>query len=359
MKKNSWFFLTGFILSLEHLTTVMVWFTEKPLRWYFSAHDAGICPPIFSACEFLRFNSAQVPFYIGFYLIVILVTAFSWARQHEKAGLIGLGILLVLRLLPSLMDYRLQAGDFYLASLLTFGFIVWRQSASLILPLIAALFLVFVGVQSLSTLPFAFLGLLLISRNKYVFGLSLVLISLLQMYLWNKFGFAYSISLLVVLGALISASLSENANSKFSVIFQKPGFLAFIFVFILVQSAPALITGDSAITAEGRYFSVASLSAEHECQPFVKIWKTDQSDDVALQPPLLNDRNKCDIVIYWRLAEQLCHWSKNNSDIHQIDLNLVSKSPDSEWKPIVNFTDFCRQKVPFSVLFPNTWINRL
>lgn len=136
---------------------------------------------------------------------------------------------------------------------------------------------------------------------------------------------------------------------------------ALLILFILLQLPQYYIPGEAAVTGEGRMYALIMYDGRTQCQPHLTIWKKSQTkEELPLVPPWLLTRTSCDPLIFLRLTEKVCAWSKDDPEVLQVDLNIpIRYQRQEEWQSLVAVTDVCKKPLTYSNFFPNFWINKL
>jgi hypothetical protein len=135
--------------------------------------------------------------------------------------------------------------------------------------------------------------------------------------------------------------------------------LGLIILFSLLQLIPRLMPGDSALTGEGRFFALHMFDSKSQCE--TKAFIKGQGGltkivDLQINHPI---RIHCDPITYLSRARYLCK-NASKQDARFLDLDLIirsRRSNESHLHEIVNITNFCAQKISYSLFSHNDWIH--
>lgn len=379
----------GVILSFEHLITLFFWLTERPVQWVLSPSNPSVCWPLFSACADFKPSSVILGIILAVYGLIALAAMYFWLRKNFRWGIIFLWLLVAIKCLIILQDYRLTGNYHYLPTLitvcfllipgrayaLTFSFFVIYFTAGLLklnptwvnaeainerlLPPIVNK----IGVWYVLVLELAFIFFLFSKKNRWFYFIFAQLV-LFHLYSWHLTRFFYPTVMLTLLGILLvvrSTAPALGFKETFKRVFSSVEAKLLTTFFILLQIPQYLIPGDAALTGEGRMYAMIMYDGRTQCQPYLTLWKKNkEKEEMPLQPPWLITRTKCDAMVYWRLAQNICNWTKKDASIVQVDLYVpVRYENTDEWQPLVAATDVCNKELTYSSFFPNTWINKV
>jgi hypothetical protein len=81
--------------------------------------------------------------------------------------------------------------------------------------------------------------------------------------------------------------------------------------------------------------------------------------DVTPEELGLGTRIRCDPLVYFNLAKNICEQNKNNPEFRDLNWYLNSKkNTDREYRNLVSLQSFCTKPVKYHALFKNEWIRR-
>lgn len=389
LKKYPTLAWVGVILSLEHILTFAFWLTERPLRWILSENTPSICWPLFPACEAFKPSWGVLQGVLGVYLAVALISVTAWAFKKYKFAIPALWLLLLIKNLIILQDYRLTGNYHYLPTLLTLVFLLIPQrryalpmafffiyftagvlkiddtwlSGEAINERLLPPFFTKAGVWYVLLLELGLIFFLFAKKEKWFFFLFTQLV-IFHLYSWHLTRFFYPSVMLLLLGILLitrplvadwsfKLALKETFASRTSQILGA--------VFIGLQAPQYFIPGDAALTGEGRMYAMIMYDGRAQCQPHLIIWKKNQNkEELPLQPPWMMTRTHCDAMVFWRLAQKTCEWTEKDPSVLQVDLRIpIRMQGEKEWMPLVSATDVCKKELTYSSFFPNSWIRKV
>ncbi|WP_291516322.1 hypothetical protein [Bdellovibrio sp. ArHS] len=379
----------GAILSFEHLLTLFFWLTERPVQWVLSPSNPSVCWPLYSYCADLKPSSLVLGIILTLYGVTAAAGTFFWLRKNFRWGIITLWILIGIKCLIILQDYRLTGNYHYVPTLialcfllvpsraytLPFSFFViyftagllkltpiwWNAEAineRLLPPIVNQ-----IGVWYVLILELAIIFWLFSKKNLWFYFVFVQLV-LFHLYSWHLTRFFYPTVMLTLLGILLvtrSMAPPLGFTQTFKKVYSSSQAKLLTAFFILLQIPQYLIPGDAALTGEGRMYAMIMYDGRTQCQPYLTLWKKNkEKEDMPLQPPWLITRTKCDAMVYWRLAQNICSWTKKDPSVVQVDLYIpVRYEHTEEWQPLVAATDVCNKELTYSSFFPNTWINKV
>lgn len=388
LKKYPALAYVGILLSLQHILTFILWSTEKPLSWILSPSTPAVCWPYFNSCESFRVDSLILEIILYSYLALAVISVLSWSLRFYKTGIYLLWLLLALQLGIVAQDYRL-AGDHYIAVILNLCFLLIPQRIYA-LPFSFFIFYFTAGLLKLNSSWLSGIAitndslfpallskwgswyvlilelgliLLLFARKNILFYLLFIQLVFFHLYSWHITQFFAPATMLLLLGVLLilrPLAIPLGFIKTVQMTLNTSRAKVLLAGFLLLQIPSYFIAGSSAYTSEGQTYSLSTPRRPLQCQPYLAVWKKDQSKiDMSLQPPWLNSTTQCDPLIYWRLAQRACEWIKKDPSVIQMDLMIPARTaPSKDWQSLVAATDVCSKEIYYSSFFPNAWINK-
>jgi hypothetical protein len=377
----------GGALVVTHLLTVAYFLHRDLLARIVTSNDA-ICWPFLPGCEEVRTHShAWVHLGMVAYgaLAVATIAAFSRARWTRYA-LSGLVLLNLWKAFWFFQDYRLMGNYHYMPFLMSGAYLLFPRAKDVCRYLLVA-FYVSAGALKLNRewlsgsaliaptwlkghwleagcayvvgmeLLFVF-GLL--AKNKIVRLLTLAQLIVFHAYSWHVVGFFYPTIMFTLLTVFPLSWFLEPENAeaggadldRFLVGRAGMPVYAALGVYALMQIAPALFPGDSAITGEGRMFAINMMDARVDCDPFAVVRREGTIREVSDLHPTVGLRIRCDPIRYIATAQNLCKAQRS-----EVDTYLSARRTTSEtYTPVFAVTDACASKPRFQVLSHNEWM---
>jgi hypothetical protein len=167
-----------------------------------------------------------------------------------------------------------------------------------------------------------------------------------HLFSWHIVGYFYPATMFLVL------SLPLIHRFRGEVFGASRVFWPAIVAFWLAQVVPMVIPGDSAVTGEGRLFSVSMLDSYVECRAFLLSGDGPNASDLSRDSRGLGVRLGCDPVILWNRARSLCEKSSQ-----PLRVAFFSKRRSEErYRALVDEANFCAIEPSYSVWRRNEWI---
>ena len=378
------------LLSLLHTLTGLAWFTYKHVATLVTGDDA-VCWPLVPDCERIRpwLSPGGIGLAVAAYMGLGLAAAVLFARRSGAA----LGTFVVATALGVAiysLDYRMRLNQTYMFGWIVLAWLVARRKAQ-VLQALVALFYVWAGVLKLNRewiggaalyeRPFLVPGALLPAACIYVLVLEMVLVwglfssssrwrwsvyaqlLLFHAVSWKVVGYYYPL-LMVGLTAIFPlvwrlapgetltlGALRGSASVRRAVASTAAVFSAF-------QLVPHLFPGDTAVTGEGRLFSLHMFDARTECAGGATI-RT--SAGPIARASLINEhtdvRSRCDPIALVAAADRLCRVLAGRPDDPRVDVAIDAKrATDALAQPLIHVNDFCHRGIRYSVWRHNAWI---
>lgn len=373
----------GAMVSLFSVLSGFKWIEAKVAKFLSSGSEI-ICWPFFTNCgEWRVFSSAEITFFIYSFITISFLTAGLFLfRRFVSTAYVLLFFLTLVKLVFLAMDYRLRLNQHIMAFWVALAFLFFPQKKQTI-PIVVVLFYFFAGTLKLNQewlSGFALNGRLWlmdgtwrIAACYYVVVLELVLIwgllvekkwinwaVFFQLLLFHLFsyplvGFFYP---LLMLAMITIFPIHWHQRQKFSLHWSSIGFLV---LFISSQLPSRMIPGDTALTGEGRLFSLHMFDANTICEPRLTLRFSDKPPFAVNQTVLLAPRIRCDPAVYFGQAKALCRSvKKDNPSFIDLDLALKSRRwSDKEFKNVIDSESFCSKNLDYSLFGMNDWISRI
>ncbi|MEJ7600498.1 MAG: hypothetical protein WKG01_21495, partial [Kofleriaceae bacterium] len=379
----------GIALVAIHLLT-LVYFARHDLLVRTITSETAVCWPFLPGCEAWRAQSARsVEASMVVYGVVAALAIVCFARrEHVGKALIGLACLDLIKAGWVLHDYRLMGNYHYMPFILTTAYLVlpaakdvsrylvvafyvsagvlkldreWLSGAALIAPtwltgrwleLGCALVVVLELVVSL--------GLLV--RARLVRWAALVALAGFHLYSWHVVGFFYPLVMFALLAIFPLAWWVRPApgaepgigpeSLAARLVGGKAGWsvYAMLSVYGVAQLAPAMFPGDTAITGEGRMFSLNMMDARVTCDHFsVARLPNGSWREVSDLHPRVGVRIQCDPIRYVSLVREACEHATTVSTYL-----TARRTTDASYQPVFAVDDACG--LQFAVFSHNSWI---
>jgi hypothetical protein len=387
----------GVLLALAHTLCFAHWKQQWDLDQVIGRDALAICWGFFEACgRFRVLDAAGIDALLYGYAALSLATALLFAlgpRLGPRAGGWAWAALLVLELLKAsivFQDFRLRLNQHYMHGMASLAFLFVPRKREVVRVLIA-LFYFWAGALKLNRewlsgaalykadafwiqgplLPWACayvivleMGVVfgLFARRPLVFWSALAQFALFHVFSWPVVGFYYPILMFLLLAlyplcrflpaAQPDVSLADLVRGRM----QRP--TAWVALgFSALQLAPMAIPGDSALTGEGRIFAVHMFDARLVCEADYAVTSRDGSVRHLVPSVAYAPRIRCDPLLHWNLARNLCLALAQDPSYARLDLRLASRRSDErELRRVLDVADFCRQDLGYRTLWHNDWI---
>ena len=382
------------VASLLHALTGLAWFTYKHIDTLVTGDDC-VCWPLVPHCEGVR--ALLTPDFVRgavvLYMALGVVAAALFARRRPPLGLATFMAATVLCGALYALDYRLRLNQTYMFGWVALALLVAPRKAQALQALVA-LFYFWAGTlkvnrewisgAALYEKPLLVPAALVPAACVYVLVLEMVLIwglfapsprwrwavyvQLLVFHAvsWKVVGYFYPLLMFGLTAiyplvwlrapdeALTLACLRTDRGARTAV-----GAVAA--VFSAFQLVPHLFPGDTAVTGEGRLFSLHMFDARVECSGGATI-RT--ASGAAAHADLINERTdartRCDPIVLVAEAGRLCRALDGKSDHPRLDVAIDAKrTTDERATPLIHVDDFCRQNIAYSMWHHNDWIGPL
>jgi hypothetical protein len=379
------------VASLLHSLTGLAWFTYKHIATLATGEDC-VCWPLAPRCDRVRalFSPAGVSGAVVIYMGLGVAAATLFAlRRVRAASATFVAATLVGAALYSL-DYRLRLNQTYMFGWVVLALLVAPRRAQ-VLQALVALFYLWAGSLKLNgewirgaalyERPFLVPPALVPAACVYVLFLELVLLwglfspsprwrwavyaqlLLFHAVSWKVVGYFYPLLMLGLTAiyplvwlrapgeTLTLARLRTDPIARKAVAATAAIFSAF-------QLVPYLFPGDTAVTGEGRLFSLHMFDAQVQCSGGATL--RTGSGPIA-RAALINERTdvrtRCDPIVLAAEAGRLCRALARRPEVPQVDVAIDAKrTTDARAQPLIVVEDFCHRGVEYSIWHHNAWI---
>jgi hypothetical protein len=348
----------------------------------------AICWPMLEACGQWRLLSAdqwRMTLWVFALLAVVNISMFLKKSLVGYAYLL-LAVLIALVYVIVFFDYRLRLNQHIMAWWIhiVFLFVPNKKAA---LKIIIPCFYFWAGVLKLnadwisgSTLyekPWLLSGSALSAACVYVILLELLLVwgllkdksriawlvlgqlALFHLFSFKIVGFYYPILMFLMLSIFpLSWLLDAPRNDQWikSLRVVSAATLALL-VFNASQLWSKTLPGDTALTGEGRLFSLHMFDALVECFAYAEVrGKSGKVVPIQLIIPLA-PRIRCDPAVFLSRARLICQSGSSDPKFQDLRLLVVSKrSKLAKYQRVVDLDDFCRNQQPYKLWAHNSWL---
>ncbi len=378
--------LYGAFLSIAYALSYTWWANNSTWSFLQLGGSSRICWPLLPCPDI----SGPSIFVLKLWLLMIfmlgLAAAFSFISERTRTAYFLLIALVLTKAAFFLQDFRLMGNYHYMPFWAALAFL-FLPSKRALLPLLTVAFYLSAGVLKLNqewlsgaaippwwpfslgeTLFHAFGGALWRVGALWVVVLELVFVlflfssrSWLRYFVFAQLLLFHAISYFIVdyfypavMACLLSIfPLIWREKSKYML---RPAALSFLAIFAVFQIIPWLIKGDTALTGEGRWFSLNMIDANPDCSSTAIVRAPGSTRDFSRDASTLFVRVQCDPYIYFTHAKQLC---SELGEKEKLDINLsVRRASDSNYRVLIDEKDFCAKNYNYSMWRANDWIKR-
>ena len=379
------------LLSLAHSLTGVAWFAYRNVALLLS-DDNAVCWPLFPACYHLRpfVTPTAARAAVSAYIAAGFAGATLFAIRRSRAGLGTFLLATAMGTFLYALDFRLRFNETYMFGWVVLVFLFAPRKAAAIEALVA-IFYFWAGTLKLDTewvtgaalyaKPLLVPANLIPASCVYVLILEMVFIwalfarrlhwriaTYLQLLLfhtvsWGVVGYFYPLQMFALtaiyplvwfrtpdqsltLAGLLSGGYDRA--TRWSVGTIAGAFSAF-------QLVPHLFPGDTAITGEGRLFSLHMFDAKIQCEGGAVV-TTSRGERFRVPLAYGAVRFRCDPIVILANAQQLCsHLDERDTSLVSVNID-AKRTTDDRMQPLVHVNDFCHQTVTYSVWHHNAWI---
>ncbi len=379
------------VASLLHPLTGLAWFTYKHIDTLVTGEDS-VCWPLASHCDRVRalLSPGLVHGAVVAYMGLGAAAAALFALRRARPALATFVAATVLGAALYSLDYRLRLNQTYMFGWVVLVLFVAPRRAQALQALVA-LFYLWAGTLKLDKewvtgaalyqrpflVPAAFVPAacvyVLVLEMVFVWGLFssspkwrwAVYAQLLVFHAvsWRVVGYFYPLLMFGLTAiyplvwrrapaeTLTLDRLRTDPGARSSVV-------AVTVVFSALQLVPHLFPGDTAVTGEGRLFSLHMFDAQVQCTGGATI-RT--ASGALARAALINDqtdvRTRCDPIVLAAEANRLCRALAGRADDPRVDVAIDAKrTTDERAQPLIHVDDICHHDLEYSVWHPNDWV---
>ncbi|MBN8539203.1 MAG: PQQ-binding-like beta-propeller repeat protein [Deltaproteobacteria bacterium] len=383
----------GAALSGTLVVTAIAWWGLAPN--VFDTASLPLCWPQFPFCTDIRMFWSESVIKVHVLLIAVfgLLGVGAFFKAKSSLGYWALTAGTVLKVLMQIQDFRFMGNYHYMPYWLIaiFLFLPHKRTA---LPWMIVAFYISAGSLKFnrewlsgatllrqSFIPLDLMGPLLlyaivqeciivfglVSRFKWFFRFAFFNFIAFHLFSWHIVGWFYPVIMFLVLS--IFPLVQKESGSLFFIedlkdrsrSFPKSA-LAALLIFAAINIYPHLLPGEAALTGNGRMMGLNMLDVMPSCRHtlFLRYNKDGRINEtvewtnslVGLAP-----RIKCDPIVFWNLAKEICQSEASNKEFLNLDMALLAKrQTDGAYRRIFAVKDFCTTGSPPNVFFPTPWV---
>ena len=358
-----------------------------------------ICWPFFEDCAAWQLPVGVVNDGLWGYLLLSIVTAVCFLRGRIRAGYALLVLVNTIRVLVMLLDYRLRANQHYMLNWVLLGFLFLPGKRVLAHHMLAALYF-WAGVlkvdpdwlsgatlykqdqlwfpAGLVPIACAYVVVLevvmiwgIYARRAFIFWFVVAQLFLFHYTSWAIVGFWYPLLMMCLLAILPLARIIVPPERH---LFLAPSrsrrraAVVAVGALCLLQFAPRVFPGDTAVTGEGRMFALHMFDALIECDASFTYHLADGSEVVEHrnETTKMPHRSRCDPIIYYELARRACSRVggriavvrvANTAPVLDLDVRLRARRASSpSFVDVIDIRDFCTNTPRYTFWRHNDWI---
>jgi hypothetical protein len=380
-------------VSFVHPLTAVAWFTYKHVATLVTGEDYA-CWPLWPGCEDVRphLSVSLVTSAVVLYALLGSTAAALFLLRRPRAALVAFVVAAVLGTSIYALDYRLRLNQTYMASWVVLA-LVFAPRPNRAIPVLVALFYFWAGTikwnrewltgAALYARPALVPQALVPAACVYVALLETVLVwGLFSSRPWTRWavyaqllvfhatsysvvGWFYPLVMLALTSiypltwvlspadALTSAALLGDRETR------RIG-AGVTLVFSAFQLVPWLFPGDTAVTGEGRLFTLHMFDARVECRGGAIVrGASSPARGVALINDRLETRLRCDPIVLRDTAERLCGLVASRPDAGRVNVDVAvdaKRATDPSFRPLIHVDDFCHAGIDYSLWHHNAWI---
>ena len=392
----------GAAIALLHVLAFAHWEWMHPLTQHLDPRvGPAVCWPFFESCYDWRLLSpAGVQQFLWAYCLFAVATMALFSRRRLVP--VAWWALLALSLVKSLIlfqDYRLRLNQHYMTDWVTLAFL-FVPSKRRAIPYLVASFYFWSGTLKLTPDWFSgaalhgrkplgvppalvpascvYVVLLelvvvfgLLARRGWVFWSALAQFVAFHIASWPIVQFFYPTLMFAILtifplARYVADPAHPGASRPRAV--DLPGFFrgrevrsvyGIVAAFALFQLVPFAFPGDRGLTGEGRLFALHMFDAPLECVVAATVEDgAGGRRTIALEVPLLPVRVRCDPIVYFSVARQLCARLAERDPSATLALTLNTRRlGEPHYHPVVEQPDFCRAGLHYDLWRSNAWID--
>jgi outer membrane protein assembly factor BamB len=383
----------GAALSSTLVVTAIAWWSLAPT--VFDTSALPLCWPQFPFCTDLRgfWSESVIKLHVLLIAIFGLIGIGAFLREKPSIGYWALAAGTVFKVLMQIQDFRFMGNYHYMPYWLIAIYLLLPHKRTA-LPWMIVAFYISAGALKFnrewlsgatllrpSFIPLEFMGPLLlyavaqeclivfglVSRFKWFYRFAFFNFIAFHLFSWHIVGWFYPVMMFFVLS--IFPLVRQEAGSLFFLEEFKGRFSSFpksamatLSVFAAINIYPHLIPGEAALTGNGRMMGLNMLDVMPSCRHnlFLRYSKDGRVNEtvewtnslVGLAP-----RIKCDPIVFWNLAREICRSEAPNKEFLNLDMALLAKrQTDGAYRRIFAVKDFCTEGSAPNVILPTPWV---
>lgn len=402
--------VVGAGLALVHFITYLQWFGTRQYRFMSDANISPICWPIFRSCEAWKVFDPDQMQIIGliYGLVAIATAALFISRRFTGLAWSLLLLLSIVKICLYMQDYRLLRNFHAIPFVVSAVFLFLPDKSRLVRYFIVAIYF-FAGVLKLNRdwisgqaflreglqggQIFEFLsasGLLPIS-TVYVVVLETILIfglvARLRWLGWASFiqlvifhivsieivGPTFPAIMICLLSIFPAVYFLERKNDRHVSDHQgeeklRPLLLGLnisgvivLVTYAFLQIYPKAKSGDEALLYEWRIVSLNMLAATVICKGSIQSVYSNRTVDMTHEVSKVTRLQafRCDPYVYYDRAKAICKSLQGQPGFQRVQMKLASRrSTETQFTDIVDVEDMCRNEISYTIVWPNSWIQR-
>lgn len=376
----------GVALSVVNVVSYLFMVSSTHFKLAFGGWP--VCWPFFNSCGALREwpSLAWTGLFFVFLAMGIWGALLFLRRDLVRIAYVVLAAATGLKYFLFIQDYQFMGNYHYMPFLTTLAYLLFPAKLRTI-PVLTVLYYVAAGVLKFNS---QWLGGDLMSRPPFLtrelFGLACTYVVLLETLLvwgllsanrkvrWTTFGqfvlfhaFSYhwvgyfypSVMLSLIAIFPLAWVTDESPKVPLDLRGLPRSSLAGLVAFALVQVIPFLYQGDSAVTGQGRLYSINMYDARTECYDVTILRYKDHSVEAsAVIPTWYAPRVHCDPLVYLSEIRELCARESQRPDFIDADLALYSKrTTEAEYRQMIHVRDACHKRPVFRLAGENKWVD--
>jgi len=378
----------GLLLAFIQALTAVYWLHQNISQWVATGIE-GICWPMFPNCESWHvFNATQINLVLILFLLASLgVLVLFLIPKTLSIAYWSLLTINIIKYAIISMDLRLRLNQHIMAFWVALAFLFLPKKKKSIQILIV-LFYFWAGFlkinsewlsgQALYKPLWFFSGPAVAWACTYVVVLEILLVwglflsgtwlawmTLAQLIVFHIFsfpivGFFYPLLMFALLAIFPldwgwPPQKLQSFKISFSSFCSRELLMSYIaaLVFSFFQLSSKFIPGDTALTGEGRIFSLHIFDSLTTCEAQARIQVAGRGTYAMNLHIPLSVRLHCEPLVYLSRVRRLCR----NPEIQKLDFMLSShRANEEKYHSIINIEDFCSKNITYSLFLPNPWI---
>ncbi len=371
----------GVALSAIHILSAIFYIQHSAVE--ILASEAPVCWPFLPNCfDRVPWSATETYAYMAIYGLAAAASGVFFLKSRIALGWSFSLLSLVLKSVLLFQDYRMMGNYHYMVNIIqilflfwpgkrraiqwmTIGFYVsagtlkfnfeWLSGAALLEePHVKGWLLVAMcSYVVLLEMVFVF-GLL--SNRRSVFWMTMAQLFLFHLYSFGQVGYFYPCVMFALLSIFYLPKIfSFEVSSLDSKIIGWKTVIPMV-VFAFAQAAPLAFAGPSALTGQGRIFSLNMFDARTDCA----ISEVARFKTLTVETELKFQymRIRCDPVTVIGLERSRCATLRRvRKDFVDIDVYMNSKINSGSPSAILRVKNFCQRDLRFNIWKPNEYIN--